>query len=33
MLNITNAPIKAYFARLQPKQYFYDTLADRLRRA
>lgn len=32
MLNITNAPIKAYFARLQPKQYFYETLATRLRR-
>jgi NAD kinase len=32
MLHITNAPNNAYFARLQPKQYFYNTLADRLRR-
>ena len=32
MLHITNSPNNAYFARLQPKQYFYNTLADRLRR-
>jgi NAD+ kinase len=32
MINITKAPNVAYFARLQPKQYFYDTLANRLRR-
>jgi NAD+ kinase len=32
MINITKAPNIAYFARLQPRQYFYDTLATRLRR-
>lgn len=32
MINITKAPNVAYFARLQPRQYFYDTLANRLRR-
>lgn len=33
MLNISNNSHAAYFARLQPKQYFYKTLANRLRRA
>ncbi len=33
VLNVSNAPHVAYFARVQPKHYFYQTLADRLRRA
>ena len=33
VVNISNAPHVAYFARVQPKHYFYQTLADRLRRA
>ncbi len=32
ILNVTNAPHVAYFARVQPKSYFYTTLANRLRR-
>ncbi|HEX2916687.1 MAG TPA: NAD(+)/NADH kinase [Chloroflexia bacterium] len=32
VLNVSNAPHVAYFARLQPKSYFYATLATRLRR-
>lgn len=32
MLNISTAPHVAYFARVQPKHYFYETLATRLRR-
>ncbi len=33
VLNVTSGPHVAYFARLQPKHYFYQTLANRLRRA
>ena len=33
VLHVTSAPHVAYFARVQPKHYFYQTLADRLRRA
>lgn len=33
VVNVTNGPHVAYFARLQPKNYFYLTLAERLRRA
>ncbi len=32
VLNVSNGPHVAYFARVQPKHYFYDTLANRLRR-
>jgi NAD+ kinase len=32
VVNIINGPHIAYFARLQPKNYFYLTLANRLRR-
>lgn len=32
VLNVTNAPHVAYFARVQPQSYFYTTLAERLRR-
>ncbi len=32
ILNVTNAPHVAYFARVQPRSYFYTTLATRLRR-
>jgi NAD+ kinase len=33
VVNITNGPHVAHFARLQPKSYFYQNLANRLRRA
>ncbi len=32
VLNVTNGTHVAYFARVQPKHYFYQTLANRLRR-
>lgn len=32
VVNVTNGPHMAYFARLQPRNYFYLTLAERLRR-
>ncbi len=33
IVNIAHGPHVAHFARLQPKNYFYQTLANRLRRA